>query len=155
MKNSDRNYSLGVTQPLMQNSDRNSSRRFQTNQIHLVQVVVAELRGHEEEPRLQDVHGRGDRDGVEVLELDLGDHVAVRLQGDLEDVPLFGLDQEEEHGLGLVGGGADEDHAAVGVVEVVPPARDGAPDVRLIAEVFERDVVFRANQDACNDHFMT
>lgn len=46
-------------------------------------------------------------------------HLFIRLQRDLEDVSLLRLGQEEEHGLGLVGGGADEDHPSLGVVQVI------------------------------------
>ena len=53
--------------------------------------MVAKLRGNKQESSFQDVHARGHRDCVEILELDLGDHVLVSLQGDLEYVALLGL----------------------------------------------------------------
>ena len=59
-------------------------------------------------------------------------HVLVGLECDLEDVSLLGLREEEEHGLGLVRGRAHEDHPPLGVVQVVAPPRDRAPDVGLV-----------------------
>lgn len=46
-------------------------------------------------------------------------HLFVRFQSNLEDVSLLRLGQEEEHGLGLVGGRADEYHPSLRVVQVV------------------------------------
>lgn len=46
-------------------------------------------------------------------------HFFIGLQRDLEDVSLLSLSQEEEHGLGFVGGWADKDHAALRVIQVV------------------------------------
>ena len=97
---------------------------------------------------LEHTHGGSHGNGVEILEADFGHHVLVRLQRDLEDVSLLGLGQEEEHGLGLVSGAADEDHASLGVVQVVAPTRNRRPDIRLIAEVLVSDVILGANQDA-------
>lgn len=110
--------------------------------------LIAELRSHEEKARLEHAHARSHRHGIEILEPDLGHHVLVGLQRDLEHVALLGLHEEEEHGLGLVGGRAHKDHAAFGVIEVVAPTRNRAPDVGLVAEVLVRDVVLRADEDA-------
>ena len=72
---------------------------------------------------------------VEVFELDLCHHVLVCLQGDLEDISLLCLHEEEEHGLGLVGRAAHKDHAALWIVEIVTTTRDRAPDIRLVSQV--------------------
>ena len=93
----------------------------------------------------ENAHRGGDRNRVEVLEPDFRDHVLVCLQRDLEDVSLFRLREEEEHGLGFVRGAADEDHASFRVVQIVSSARNRRPDVGLIAEVFVSDVILGAN----------
>jgi len=74
----------------------------------LVEVVVAELGGHEQEAGLEHAHRRGDWHGVEVLDFDFGDEVVLGLERDFEDVALLGLGEEEEHRFGLVGCAADE-----------------------------------------------
>lgn len=43
-------------------------------------------------------------------------HLFIRFQRNLEDVSLFCLGQEEEHGLGLVGGRTDEYHPSLWVI---------------------------------------
>ena len=80
------------------------------------------------------------------VEVVRANHVFVRLQSDFEDVPLLGLSQEEKHGLGFVRGTADEQHSALGVVEVVASARDGTANIGLIAKVLVRDVVLGADE---------
>ena len=87
--------------------------------FRLRNLLVAELRSDEQEPCAKNTHCRCYRYSVEVFHLDLSYHVFVGLECDLENVSLLRLNKEEEHGLGLVGGGADEDHAAVGIVKVV------------------------------------
>jgi len=47
-----------------------------------------------------------------------------------------------------VRGAADEQHATLGVIEVITAARDRAADVGLVAEVLVRNVVFRADENA-------
>ena len=91
---------------------------------NLVQIVIAKFRSHKQEASFEHVHAAGHWHSVEVLELDLSDHVFLGLKRDLEDVTLLGLDQEEEHGLGFVGGRADKDHATIRVVEVVSPPKN-------------------------------
>ena len=81
--------------------------------------LVSKLRRDKEESSLQNVHRRRNWHRVKVLQLDLSDHVFIVLQLDLEDVALLCLHQEEVHRLGLVSGGADEQHPTVGVVQVV------------------------------------
>ena len=115
---------------------------------NLVEIVIPELARHKQEPGLEDIHPTRHRHRVEILELDLRHHVLVRLQRDLEDVALLRLHQEEEHRLGLVGGAAHKDHAALRIVEIVAPTRDRTADVRLIAEVLVGDVVLGADEDA-------
>lgn len=46
-------------------------------------------------------------------------HLLISLERDLEDVSLLRLGQEEKHGLGLVCGRADENHASFWVVKVI------------------------------------
>lgn len=46
-------------------------------------------------------------------------HFFICFQGHLKDVSLLGLGQEEEHGLGLVGGRADKYHATLRVIQVI------------------------------------
>jgi hypothetical protein len=115
---------------------------------NLVEIMVAKLAGHKEEAGLEDVHAARHGHRVEILELDLGHHVLVRLQRDLEDVALLRLHQKEEHRLGLVGGAAHKDHAALRIVEIVAPPGDRATDVRLIAEILVGDVVLGADEHA-------
>ena len=115
---------------------------------NLVEVVVAKLAGHKEKASLEDVHPAGHGHRVEILELDLRHHVLVSLQRDLEDVALLRLNEEEEHGLGLVGGAAHKDHPALRVVEIVAATRNWAADVRLVAEILVGDVVLGADEHA-------
>lgn len=100
--------------------------------------LVAKLAGHEQETRLQHAHGSCRRHCIEVLQLDLGDHIIVRFQGDLKDVSLLGLQQEEVHALGAMCGRADEDHATFGIIQIVSSARNGTADIVLIAEILVR-----------------
>lgn len=49
----------------------------------------------------------------------LAHHFFIRFQRDLKDVSLLRLGQEEEHGLGLVGGRTDEYHPSLWVIEII------------------------------------
>jgi hypothetical protein len=51
-------------------------------------LLVSEFRCNKEKSSFEDVHGGSDGDCVEVLELDLSNHVFVVLQLNLEDVTL-------------------------------------------------------------------
>ena len=93
--------------------------------------MVSKLRCDEKESCFEDIHSRGAGHGVEVLQLDFRHQVVVDFEGDLENVALLGLDQEEKHGLGFVGGGADEKHSSVRVIQVVSPPGDGAANINL------------------------
>ena len=129
----------------MRGRERETIKPVYTNHFHLEATSrnrIHLLTGFE------DAHRSGNRDRVEIFEANFGDHILVRFQRDFEYVSLLGLRQKEEHGLGLVRGAADEDHAALGVVQVVTPARNRRPDIRLIAEVLVRDVIFGTNQHA-------
>lgn len=46
-------------------------------------------------------------------------HFFIRFQGNLKDVSLLCLGQKEKHGLGLVGGRADKDHASLRIIQVI------------------------------------
>lgn len=46
-------------------------------------------------------------------------HVLISLQCDFEDITLLRLSQEKEHGLCLVCGRADKDHASLRVIQVI------------------------------------
>ena len=81
--------------------------------------LVAEFSCDEEETRLENAHIDSDRDGVEILELHLLHHVFVHFHRDFENVPLLRLDQEKEHGFGSMGSRANEDHASLGIVQVI------------------------------------
>ena len=83
---------------------------------NLIKIMVSKLRCHKQKTSFEHIHGCGNRYSVKILQLDLGDHVLVGLEGDLEDVPLLGLHQEEEHALGLVGGGTHENHSSFRIV---------------------------------------
>ena len=54
---------------------------------------------------------------------------------------------DEGADLSFVRCAAHHQHPVLGVVQVVPPPRDGALDVRLVAEVLVDNVVLAANQD--------
>ena len=82
-------------------------------------------------------------------------HVFVRLQSDLEDVTLLGLSQEEKHRLRFVSGAADEQHSALGVVEVIASARDGTANIGLVAKVLVRDVVLGADEHTARSFVAT
>ena len=82
-------------------------------------VLVAELRCDEKEAGLEDAHASSDGDSVEILEFNFFNHVFVNLHCDFEDIALFGLDKEEKHSFGPMWGGADEQHTAFRVVEII------------------------------------
>ncbi len=57
--------------------------------ISKINLLVSEFRSDEEETRFEHVHGRGHWHRVEVLKLDLCDHVVVIFQLNLENVALL------------------------------------------------------------------
>jgi hypothetical protein len=62
----------------------------------LVEVLVAEFRGDEEEARFEDAEGRGDGDRVEVLDLEGLNFLLFVLDRDFVEISLLGLQEEEE-----------------------------------------------------------
>jgi hypothetical protein len=64
--------------------------------LKLVEVLVAELGRDEEESRLEDAEGRGDGDGVEVLDLECGHLLVLMLDRHLVQITLLTLEKEEE-----------------------------------------------------------
>ena len=82
-------------------------------------LLVSKLRSYEEKSSFQDAHGRRDRYGIKIFQLDLGDHILIDFQSNLEYVSLLRLRQEKEHALGFVGCGANEDHSTFWVVKVI------------------------------------
>lgn len=94
-------------------------------------ALVAKLASREQEAALADAQGVGDRDGVEVLDAEVGDRVAalLHIQAHLVQVPELALHHEEEHVLAPVRGRRhDEQPALVGHVR---PPRNGRAD-RLV-----------------------
>lgn len=57
----------------------------------MLDLLVAEFACYEEKSRFQDTHCCGRRNSVEVFQLNLGHHIIIRLQGDLEDITLLCL----------------------------------------------------------------
>mmetsp|Transcript_70550 Transcript_70550/g.153248 ORF Transcript_70550/g.153248 Transcript_70550/m.153248 type:complete len:360 (+) Transcript_70550:2145-3224(+) len=73
-----------------------------TDALELVESVVAELSCREEEARLQDTKGVRQWNCIEVLHLHLRDEILIMSKGDLVQVAVFTLNQEEEEILQLV-----------------------------------------------------
>lgn len=71
-----------------------------------------------EKPEFSSVAGAGSRSGAASRSKGTH-HLFIRFQRNLEDVSLLRLGQEEEHGLGLVGGRADEYHPSLWVIQVI------------------------------------
>lgn len=111
-------------------------------------LLVAKLRGYKQKSSLQNTHRRGYRYSVKVFELDFCHHVLVGFQGDFENITLLSLGEEEEHAFGLVSRRADEDHSSFRVVEIVSSTWNGATDVRLVTEIFVRQIVLGADENA-------
>mmetsp|Transcript_61106 Transcript_61106/g.157570 ORF Transcript_61106/g.157570 Transcript_61106/m.157570 type:complete len:936 (+) Transcript_61106:1023-3830(+) len=97
------------------------------NALELVERVVAELRGGEEEAGLQHAERVRERDSVEVLDLHLRHEVLVVRERDLVEVAVLTLDEEEEEVLQLVRRVRDDEQTLLlGHLET---SRDGAHDV--------------------------
>mmetsp|Transcript_96811 Transcript_96811/g.270984 ORF Transcript_96811/g.270984 Transcript_96811/m.270984 type:complete len:956 (-) Transcript_96811:2-2869(-) len=116
-----------------------------TDALELIQGVVAELGGREEEARLQHAEGVGQGDGVEVLHLNLGHQVLVVRQRDLVEVAVLALDEEEEEVLQLVRGVCDDQQPLL--LRHLEPARDGAHDVG-VALLLVDEAILAADEHA-------
>mmetsp|Transcript_37442 Transcript_37442/g.111073 ORF Transcript_37442/g.111073 Transcript_37442/m.111073 type:complete len:282 (+) Transcript_37442:2636-3481(+) len=97
--------------------------------LELIQAVVSELGGGEEEAGLQDAERVRQRDRVEVLDLHLRDHLLVVRERDLVEVAVLALDEEEEKILQLVRGVGDDEEALL--LRHLKTARDGADDIGM------------------------
>lgn len=107
--------------------------------------MVSEFRCSKQITALEDAHGGGDRNGVEVLNLELSDTIALVVKSSLEDISILSLQKEEEHGLLAMGGSRDyEDTALSG--EVSSPGND-CTDIRM-ALVLVDDKILRTDKDA-------
>mmetsp|Transcript_45539 Transcript_45539/g.81457 ORF Transcript_45539/g.81457 Transcript_45539/m.81457 type:complete len:274 (+) Transcript_45539:2752-3573(+) len=88
-----------------------------TNALELVEAMIRELGGGEEETGPQDHHGVRYGDGVEILDFHLGNLEGLTvldiLHSHFVNVPILGLDQEEEHVLLLVSRIGDDEQPMV------------------------------------------
>lgn len=62
-------------------------------------ALISELGGDEQESRFENAQTRGDRNGIEILDAHVFDLFVFVLNGHLEQVTVFALEEEEERSL--------------------------------------------------------
>mmetsp|Transcript_72806 Transcript_72806/g.152026 ORF Transcript_72806/g.152026 Transcript_72806/m.152026 type:complete len:206 (+) Transcript_72806:2614-3231(+) len=113
--------------------------------LELEEGVVPELRRGKQETGLQNAERVRERNGVEVLDLHFVDLVLVVREGDLVEIAVLGLDEEEEEILQLMGRvGNDEKTLLLGHFQ---SSRDGADDVGVVLLLVDK-AIFAANENS-------
>lgn len=74
-----------------------------------IDSLISVLSCDEKEAELEDAQARGDRDGVKVLDPQSQDFFLVVLDRDLEEIPVLGLQEEEECALWMLSGSVVHD----------------------------------------------